>query len=185
MCIVSREAEFEAFADWYGDFGNILSSVKVKTRAGQSLTGLYRPFDDDLKLIIREVSPRCGIYLPIAEMSVPVEQIFMVSSVVGFLSGMLGIGGGFFNHAVSYLYRDITVRCGRNARCAACSVQRCWGVWPFATWECGCQNGECDACRWFWWHTCWRFAFSYAGADGADRFCHLCFSILFCWAVLV
>ena len=50
----SCEAEFEAFADWYGDFGNILSSVKVKTRAGQSLTGLYRPFDDDLMLIIRE-----------------------------------------------------------------------------------------------------------------------------------
>lgn len=35
------------------------------------------------------------IYLPIAEMAVPVEQIFLVSSVVGFLSGMLGIGGGF------------------------------------------------------------------------------------------
>lgn len=35
------------------------------------------------------------IYLPIAEMAVPVEQIFLVSSVVGILSGMLGIGGGF------------------------------------------------------------------------------------------
>lgn len=35
------------------------------------------------------------IYLPIAEMAVPVEQIFLVSSVVGFLSGMLGVGGGF------------------------------------------------------------------------------------------
>lgn len=35
------------------------------------------------------------IYLPIAEMAVPVEQIFSVSALVGFLSGMLGIGGGF------------------------------------------------------------------------------------------
>jgi uncharacterized membrane protein YfcA len=35
------------------------------------------------------------IYLPIAEMTVPVEQIFSVSALVGFLSGMLGLGGGF------------------------------------------------------------------------------------------
>lgn len=35
------------------------------------------------------------IYLPIAEMAVPAELIFMVSMFVGFLSGALGIGGGF------------------------------------------------------------------------------------------
>lgn len=35
------------------------------------------------------------IYLPIAEMAVPAEQIFMVSAFVGFLSGALGVGGGF------------------------------------------------------------------------------------------
>lgn len=35
------------------------------------------------------------IYLPIAEMAVPAEQIFLVSAFVGFLSGALGVGGGF------------------------------------------------------------------------------------------
>lgn len=35
------------------------------------------------------------IYLPIAEMAVPAEQIFMVSAFVGFLSGALGVGGGW------------------------------------------------------------------------------------------
>lgn len=35
------------------------------------------------------------IYLPIAEMSVPAEQIFAVSAFVGLLSGALGVGGGF------------------------------------------------------------------------------------------
>lgn len=35
------------------------------------------------------------IYLPIAEMAVPAEAIFLVSGFVGFLSGMFGIGGGF------------------------------------------------------------------------------------------
>lgn len=35
------------------------------------------------------------IYLPIAEMAVPAESIFLVSAFVGFLSGLFGIGGGF------------------------------------------------------------------------------------------
>lgn len=35
------------------------------------------------------------VYLPIAEMSISAELIFMVSAFVGFLSGMFGIGGGF------------------------------------------------------------------------------------------
>ena len=35
------------------------------------------------------------VYLPIAEMSISVELIFTVSAVVGFLSGMFGVGGGF------------------------------------------------------------------------------------------
>jgi len=35
------------------------------------------------------------IYLPIAEMAISAETIFMVSAAVGFLSGVFGIGGGF------------------------------------------------------------------------------------------
>lgn len=35
------------------------------------------------------------IYLPIAEMAVPAESIFLVSAFVGFLAGLFGIGGGF------------------------------------------------------------------------------------------
>ncbi|HBR68908.1 MAG TPA: permease [Rhodospirillaceae bacterium] len=35
------------------------------------------------------------IYLPIAEMTVPVESIFLLGTFVGFLSGVFGIGGGF------------------------------------------------------------------------------------------
>jgi uncharacterized membrane protein YfcA len=35
------------------------------------------------------------IYLPIAEMAVPADTIFVVSAFVGFLSGIFGIGGGF------------------------------------------------------------------------------------------
>lgn len=35
------------------------------------------------------------VYLPIAEMAVSAETIFLVSAVVGFLSGIFGIGGGF------------------------------------------------------------------------------------------
>ena len=35
------------------------------------------------------------VYLPIAEMAVQAETILMVSGVVGFLSGVFGIGGGF------------------------------------------------------------------------------------------
>ncbi len=35
------------------------------------------------------------VYLPIAEMTVPAESIFLLSAFVGFLSGIFGIGGGF------------------------------------------------------------------------------------------
>lgn len=35
------------------------------------------------------------IYLPIAEMSVPAETIFVLGCTVGFLSGVFGVGGGF------------------------------------------------------------------------------------------
>ncbi|MBU0800961.1 MAG: sulfite exporter TauE/SafE family protein [Alphaproteobacteria bacterium] len=35
------------------------------------------------------------IYLPIAEMAVPVESILLLGTVVGFLSGVFGVGGGF------------------------------------------------------------------------------------------
>lgn len=35
------------------------------------------------------------VYLPIAEMAVPAESIFLLSAVVGVLSGIFGIGGGF------------------------------------------------------------------------------------------
>jgi len=35
------------------------------------------------------------IYLPIAEMTISAESIFLLSAIVGFLSGMFGIGGGF------------------------------------------------------------------------------------------
>ena len=35
------------------------------------------------------------IYLPIAEMSVPVEMIFMLGAFVGLVSGIFGVGGGF------------------------------------------------------------------------------------------
>lgn len=35
------------------------------------------------------------IYLPIAEMSVPVETIFLLGAFVGFISGVFGVGGGF------------------------------------------------------------------------------------------
>jgi uncharacterized membrane protein YfcA len=35
------------------------------------------------------------IYLPIAEMAVPAEQILLLGLVVGFMSGVFGIGGGF------------------------------------------------------------------------------------------
>lgn len=35
------------------------------------------------------------IYLPIAEMSVPIEMLLSLGGVVGFLSGLFGVGGGF------------------------------------------------------------------------------------------
>ena len=35
------------------------------------------------------------IYLPIAEMSVSVENIFLLGFFVGFVSGVFGVGGGF------------------------------------------------------------------------------------------
>lgn len=35
------------------------------------------------------------IYLPIAEMSVPADMIFLLGCTVGFLSGVFGVGGGF------------------------------------------------------------------------------------------
>ncbi len=35
------------------------------------------------------------IYLPIAEMSIPIESIFMLGGFVGFISGVFGVGGGF------------------------------------------------------------------------------------------
>ena len=35
------------------------------------------------------------IYLPIAEMSIAVEYIFLLGAFVGFISGVFGVGGGF------------------------------------------------------------------------------------------
>jgi hypothetical protein len=49
-------------------------------------------FASDLKLLHYSCMQ---VYLPIAEMAVPVETILGVSAVVGFLSAIFGIGGGF------------------------------------------------------------------------------------------
>ncbi len=35
------------------------------------------------------------VYLPIAEMSIPVESVFLLGGFVGFISGIFGVGGGF------------------------------------------------------------------------------------------
>jgi len=44
---------------------------------------------------LREVSGSMSIYLPIAEMPVNWLLIVMMSGLVGFLSGLVGVGGGF------------------------------------------------------------------------------------------
>lgn len=35
------------------------------------------------------------VYLPIAEMSIPIEYVFSLGAFVGFISGIFGVGGGF------------------------------------------------------------------------------------------
>jgi len=45
------------------------------------------------------------IYLPIAEVTINVATLLFVSVVVGFLSGLLGIGGGFLLTPILYFFR--------------------------------------------------------------------------------
>lgn len=35
------------------------------------------------------------IYLPVAEISIPAESVLLLGGIVGFLSGVFGVGGGF------------------------------------------------------------------------------------------
>lgn len=35
------------------------------------------------------------IYLPVAEISIPAETVLLLGGIVGFLSGVFGVGGGF------------------------------------------------------------------------------------------
>ena len=37
------------------------------------------------------------VYLPIAEVQINIVLILFVSYIIGFLSGLFGVGGGFFN----------------------------------------------------------------------------------------
>ena len=46
------------------------------------------------------------VYLPIVEVQINVILILFVSFVIGFLSGLFGVGGGFFNDSVFNFYGD-------------------------------------------------------------------------------
>lgn len=45
-------------------------------------------------LIVNKEMPLL-VYLPIAEMTIPVETLFLLGAFVGFVSGVFGVGGGF------------------------------------------------------------------------------------------
>ena len=54
------------------------------------------------------------IYLPIAGLPINFFILMSLGLVVGFLSGMFGVGGGFFN--------DPHANAARNSSCSCCSI---------------------------------------------------------------
>ena len=49
------------------------------------------------------------IYLPIAEVFINAPLLLLISSIVGLLTGMLGIGGGFLKYILSLVYENIEI----------------------------------------------------------------------------
>jgi len=71
------------------------------------------------------------IYLPIAEISVPAETIFLLGCVVGGLSGMFGVGGGFLTTPFLIFFGvPPTIAVGTQAnQLVAASVSGVMGHW--------------------------------------------------------
>jgi hypothetical protein len=85
------------------------------------------------------------VYLPIAEMSVPAESIFLVSAFVGFLSGIFGIGGGFLTTPFLIFTGIPPVIAVGDAGLAACRVEYSGRAWALGQGECRCENRLRDA----------------------------------------
>ncbi len=71
------------------------------------------------------------IYLPIAEISVPGEMIFLLGCTVGFLSGVFGVGGGFLTTPfLIFLGVPPTIAVGTQAnQLVAAGVSGVMGHW--------------------------------------------------------
>ncbi len=71
------------------------------------------------------------IYLPIAEMSMPVEIIFFLGGFVGFISGIFGVGGGFLmTPLLIFLGIPSAVAVGtQGSQLVASSVSGVMGYW--------------------------------------------------------
>ena len=52
------------------------------------------------------------VFLPVAEVSVNILAIISLSGIVGILSGLFGVGGGFFNDTFFNFFRCTTNLCG-------------------------------------------------------------------------
>ena len=53
-------------------------------------------------------------YLPIAEIEINLLVILFFGFVVGFMSGLFGVGGGFFDDATFNIYGNTSVNCSWN-----------------------------------------------------------------------
>ena len=51
------------------------------------------------------------VFLPIAQVFVNPIEILLLSAIVGVLSGLFGVGGGFSNDSISNFFRNTTSLC--------------------------------------------------------------------------
>ena len=73
------------------------------------------------------------IYLPIAEVSVNIFILLGLGGIVGFLSGMFGVGGGFLITPLLFFIGippAIAVATGANQVVASHAVSRRTRLWP-------------------------------------------------------
>ena len=83
------------------------------------------------------------IYLPIAEISVNAFLLLGLGGIVGILSGMFGVGGGFLMTPLLFFIGIPPAVAVRNRSKSNCCIFVFWRLGPLQTKNCRSKDGHC------------------------------------------